>query len=33
VMLLVSLATPGGIPPDVGRTMLQLHVPESLRRR
>jgi cation/acetate symporter len=33
VMLLVSLATPGRIPADVGRTMLQLHVPESLRLR
>jgi Na+(H+)/acetate symporter ActP len=33
VMVLVSLATPSRVPPDVGRTMLQLHAPESLRLR
>jgi Na+(H+)/acetate symporter ActP len=33
VMIAVSLATPRRIPPDVGRTMLQLHAPESLRLR
>jgi hypothetical protein len=32
-MIAVSLATPRRIPPDVGRTMLQLHAPESLRLR
>ena len=31
VMVLVSLATARRVPPDVGRTMLQLHAPESLR--
>jgi Na+(H+)/acetate symporter ActP len=33
VMIAVSLATSRRIPPDVGRTMLQLHAPESLRLR
>ena len=33
VMVLVSLATPRRIPPDVGRTMLELHAPDSLRLR
>ena len=31
VMVLVSLATPGRVPADVGRTMVQLHAPERLR--
>ena len=31
VMVLGSLATPGRIPADVGRTMVQLHAPERLR--
>jgi Na+(H+)/acetate symporter ActP len=30
VMVLVSLRTPGRIPPNVGRTMVRLHAPESL---
>ena len=29
-MIVVSLLTPGRIPPDVGRTMLALHAPEGL---
>jgi cation/acetate symporter len=33
VMVLVSLATSRRVPPDIGRTMLQLHAPESLRLR
>jgi cation/acetate symporter len=33
VMVAVSRANPRGIPADVGRTMLQLHAPESLRLR
>jgi Na+(H+)/acetate symporter ActP len=33
VMVVVSLATPRRVPADVGRTMLQLHAPESLRLR
>jgi len=33
VMVAVSLATPRRVPADVGRTMLQLHAPESLRLR
>ncbi len=33
VMVAVSLLTPSRVPPDVGRTMLQLHAPESLRLR
>jgi cation/acetate symporter len=33
VMIAVSRANPRGTPPDVGRTMLQLHAPESLRLR
>jgi hypothetical protein len=32
-MVVVSLATPRRVPADVGRTMLQLHAPESLRLR
>jgi Na+(H+)/acetate symporter ActP len=32
-MVLVSLGTQRRVPPDVGRTMLQLHAPESLRLR
>jgi Na+(H+)/acetate symporter ActP len=31
VMVLVSRLDPRGAPPDVGRTMLRLHAPESLR--
>ena len=31
VMVLASLATPGRVPADVGRTMVQLHAPEHLR--
>jgi Na+(H+)/acetate symporter ActP len=31
VMVLTSLATPGRVPADVGRTMVQLHAPERLR--
>jgi Na+(H+)/acetate symporter ActP len=31
VMVLVSLATQGRVPPNVGRTMLRLHAPDSLR--
>jgi len=31
VMVLASLATPGRMPADVGRTMVQLHAPERLR--
>jgi Na+(H+)/acetate symporter ActP len=30
VMIVVSLLTPGRVPRDVGRTMVQLHAPESL---
>jgi cation/acetate symporter len=33
VMALVSRMDPRGAPPDVGRTMLRLHAPESLRLR
>jgi cation/acetate symporter len=33
VMVVASLATPRRIPADVGRTMLQLHAPDSLRLR
>jgi Na+(H+)/acetate symporter ActP len=33
VMVAVSRANPRGVPADVGRTMLQLHAPESLRLR
>jgi Na+(H+)/acetate symporter ActP len=31
VMVLGSLATQRSVPPDVGRTMVQLHAPERLR--
>jgi len=33
VMIVVSRVNPSSIPADVGRTMLQLHAPESLRLR